>query len=334
MFKRYQIKWYLILVGIIATSSLLLRREQINVFWYHYIYYVLRIASLIAVCWFINGYFMLNDFFWKNRYVKLFLGIFLSIVVTYVLIYIFSRYLPKNPLDGESNFHAKGVALASLGASFYISLICYVIFYSGHTNTVLQDTKLKNELLQQAHLRAQLISLQQQLSPHFLFNSLSTLKTIAKDQPTKKYVLQLASVYRYVLSFNENHMAKLSEEIDFINAYLYIMEQRFGNAIKVSFNIDGEKLDWLIPSMSLQLLVENAIKHNKASLDFPLNISILTSGEALTVENDFLPKSNPEEGTGMGLRNISERCRLLMDKSIEIDQDKEKFRITVPLLSQ
>lgn len=334
MFKRYQVKWYLILVGIIATSSLLLRREQISVEWYHYIYYVFRLAALLAVCWFINGYFMLKDFHWKNRYVKLFLGIFIGIVVSYLLMYIFSRYFPKNPLDNESNFHTKGVALASLGACFYVSLICYVIFYSGHTNTVLQDTKLKNELLEHAHLRAQLISLQQQLSPHFLFNSLSTLKTMAKDQATKKYVLQLASVYRYVLSFNENHMATLKEEIDFINAYLYIMEQRFGDAIRVSFDIDEAQLDLLIPSMSLQLLVENAIKHNKASLDFPLNIAIRTNDGSLTVENDFLPKSNPEEGTGMGLRNISERCRLLMDKPIEIYQDTEKFRISVPLLSR
>lgn len=188
-------------------------------------------------------------------------------------------------------------------------------------------------MLGQEHLRAQLISLQQQISPHFLFNSLSTLKTIATDQPTKNYVVQLASVYRYVLNFNQHYLTPLREEISFIRSYLYIMNERFEEALQVDLQISEDYMEMKVPPLSLQLLIENAIKHNMISPEQPLQITIITDATpALTVKNNFQPKKVAEEGTGIGLKNIMERYKLLSGKTVSIVQDKGEFSVTLPLL--
>jgi LytS/YehU family sensor histidine kinase len=218
---------------------------------------------------------------------------------------------------------------------FFLSIICFSFIYSLHASSALQTTKLENEILEQAHLRAQLLTMQQQISPHFLFNSLSTLKTIAVDQPTKNYIVQLAAVYRYVLNSNEHYLTDLQEELKFIRSYLYIMGERYEDALQVKIDIPDTYLQYQIPPLSLQLLVENAIKHNTISPDVPLHISITTGyGPELLVENNFQPKKTPEESTGMGLKNISERYKLIARQPIQVLNVDGKFSVTLPLLAK
>ena len=188
-------------------------------------------------------------------------------------------------------------------------------------------------MLKQAQLRAQLLSLQQQVSPHFLFNSLSTLKTIAKDQETKTYVLQLANVYRYLLNFNEHHLASVKDELAFMRSFLYILQERFEDALKISIHVPDEFLSYQIPTLSLQLLIENAVKHNIVSPEQPLYIRIYTDDSpSLTVENSFQPKLFVEETTGKGLQNIKERYQLLTGKQVEVSIDNGLFVVILPLL--
>ncbi|MBB6109975.1 sensor histidine kinase [Mucilaginibacter lappiensis] len=221
----------------------------------------------------------------------------------------------------------------NLTGSAFISVFIYIIIHNIQINITLQKSRLENGLLKQAQLRAQLLSLQQQVSPHFLFNSLSTLKTIAPDHETKTYVIQLANVYRYLLNFNEHHLASVKDEIAFMKSYLYILQERFEHALQISINVPDEFLSYYIPPLSLQLLIENAIKHNIISPEQPLHIRIYTDQTpALTIENSYQPKISVEESTGKGLQNIKDRYQLLSGKQIEVYNDDDLFTVTLPLL--
>ncbi|WP_316819273.1 sensor histidine kinase [Pedobacter nyackensis] len=335
MYKAYQIKWFFILSGILIVGTPLLRKEGLNdVHWWEFLAYAFDVFSKIFVCWMIHGYFFLHKFPSINNYTKHFLSNLLAIISILALTYGFSLFLPDNPLNGRSpEFSTISNFKIHFTGAFFLTLICFVVFYSVHTNYALQNSKLENQILEQAHLRAQLISLQQQISPHFLFNSLSTLKTIAKDQPTKNYIIQLAGVYRYVLNFNEHYLTPLKAEISFIRSYLYIMNERFEDALKVDIKVSEEHLELRIPPLSLQILIENAIKHNTISPERPLHISIITDDTpALTVRNNFQPKKMLEEGTGTGLKNIIERYKLLANKTINISNNAEEFLVTIPLI--
>lgn len=337
MFKSYQLKWFFILSGILVISTQLLRKENFRetAYW-EYFNYAFQTYGMILVSWLPYGYFFNHKFSWLRSYTKNFLSIAVSIFLCFSISYVFFLLLPPNTLNDKTvGFNSFSDFKIHFMGSFFISLICYVVFYSTYTNAALQQTKLENEILEQAHLRAQLISLQQQISPHFLFNSLSTLKTIAPDWATKNYIIQLASVYRYVLNFNEHHLTPLSDEINFIRSYLYIMNERFEDSLKIVINIKEEYLKLLIPSLSLQLLVENAIKHNTISAEKPLELTIMTDDTpALTLVNNFQPKKVPAEGTGTGLKNIRERYKLLANQSIKISKEDGKFSVTMPLLQK
>jgi LytS/YehU family sensor histidine kinase len=217
--------------------------------------------------------------------------------------------------------------------AFLANVVTYVVFYSLHTSTALQTSRLENEILEHAHLRAQLMSLQQQVSPHFLFNSLSTLKTLTREKPTKEFIVELATVYRYVLSFNQHYLTPLHEELSFVSSYLYIIKARYEESFHVTVSVSPEYLNLLVPPLSLQLLLENAIKHNVISPDRPLDITIKTDlSPSLIVTNTLQPKKNAEEGTGTGLNNIRERYRLLSGKTISVNDQHGYFTVTLPLL--
>jgi len=337
MFKVYQIKWFFILAGILTVSSLLLRDESISKakLW-EILDYTFKVYLAFAICWIINGFFIIRSFNLLNYYSKHVLGIAIGVIATFIIGYLTYLLLPDNFLNGKVNGYERMEDVQKhFTGSFFVSIICFVVFYSVHTADALQNTKLENEILEQAHLRAQLISLQQQISPHFLFNSLSTLKTIATDQPTKNYIVQLSSVYRYVLNFNEQYLTPLGDELGFIKSYLYILNERFEDALQVEIDVDEQYLDLYLPSMSLQLLVENAIKHNMILPESPLRISIASSDNlSLTVENNFQPKKILAEGTGTGLKNIVERYKLIAGRTIDILNDGAKFTVNIPLLKK
>jgi two-component system LytT family sensor kinase len=317
--------------------SLLLRHNGLNdLHWWEYPEYALQLSLTIFVCWLIHGFFLLQEFPRLNGYAKHFVSNIVATLFTFCLAYLLHNVLPKSSLieNGVQFNTVSDFVIHFLGA-FLGSIVCYVVFYSIHTNTALQNSQLENQKLEQAHLRAQLISLQQQISPHFLFNSLSTLKTIAGDQPTKNYVVQLANVYRYVLNFNEHYLTPLNDELTFIRSYLYIMNERFEDTLVVNIQIPAEHQKFMIPSLSLQLLIENAIKHNTISPESPLNITIRTDQTpALIVTNNLQLKKVAEEGTGTGLKNIKERYKLLIHKPVRIINDGKTFAVTLPLLNK
>ena len=335
MYKKYQIKWLLIFSAIMILCTLLLGQVDLSkVKWWHFLDHGLKIFIPIAGCWLIDGYFLTNNFTRLSGYSKDLLSIVIGIFALFILGYAVEQVAPKNHLfANDIGYETSREILIHLGGNTFLSLVCYFIFSNRYSSAALKIARIEKGLLEQAHLRAQLISLQQQISPHFLFNSLSTLKTMVSDPAAKNYIVHLAGVYRYVLSFNDQYMTKLEEELKFISSYLHILEERFGSMLKVNMDIQQQHRDLYLPSLSLQLLIENAIKHNVCSAERPLYISITTTDSpALTVENNFQPKRSRVGRPGMGLKNIIERYKLLVDKSVDVANDNEKFTVTIPLL--
>jgi sensor histidine kinase YesM len=318
----------------ILCTSFLGQVDLTKAKWWYFLDHGFKIFVPIAGCWLIDGYFLTNNFPRLSVFTKHLFSILSGIVALFILGFAIDQVAPKNYLfTTEIGYQTSRELWIHLAGNTFLSLVCYSIFSNRYTSSALKFTRIEKGLLEQAHLRAQLISLQQQISPHFLFNSLSTLKTLVSDRAAKNYIVHLAGVYRYVLSFNDQYLTRLDDELKFIESYLYILKERFGDMLKVDMNIQDQHRKLNLPSLSLQLLIENAIKHNVCSEERPLLISITTTDlPALMVENNFQPKRSRMGRPGLGLKNIIERYKLLADKPVIVANENEKFTVTIPLL--
>ncbi|MBE9586856.1 histidine kinase [Mucilaginibacter sp. JRF] len=324
------------MIGILAFGTLLMRPGFFTILNLgQYAVHLLSITVSIITCWLVQGRFRNAQLPGYSAYAKAVLGIVCAMIVSGAFSYALAFFIPERYFFPENHLGYGYVDfIRRLVGSFFLSMATYIVLNNLDTSEKLQQTKLENEQFKQAHLRAQLLSLQQQISPHFLFNSLSTLKTIATDDDTKNFVIQLSHVYRYLLNFNERQVSRLSEELAFIRSYLYILHQRFDTALQVSINVPERLMNCVIPPLSLQLLVENAIKHNAISPDQPLLLNVsINQNDEIVVENNYQPKKIPAESTGLGLQNINDRFRLMFNREIRIDHTSEKFTVTLPLIS-
>lgn len=197
-----------------------------------------------------------------------------------------------------------------------------------------KETKLEAEQLSKEKLQTQLNSLLQQINPHFLFNSLNTLSALIDDNPkdAQNYLSDLSKVYRYLLRTNENELTSLANEINFIDSYFHLLQTRFGKGVKLLQSIQPDDYGKLLPPLTLQLLVENAVKHNTVGKNKPLVIEITTSGDYLTVRNNLQRKTLKVESSKVGLSNIAEKYRLINKSAIEISEAEGYFSVTVPLI--
>ncbi len=215
------------------------------------------------------------------------------------------------------------------------TLLITAIFTAEHYFYRWNDANLKSVELEQLTTRAQLEALKLQLDPHFLFNNFSVVTALIEDQPDAAifYVSKLSSIYRYMLKNRELNLIGLKEEIAFIRSYLYLYQVRYEDGIRVNIDVSDEIAGLLIPPMTLQLLIENAVKHNQFSSDAPLCIHIsLSDNNTLNVENNVMPKFQKAQGMRTGLKNIAERYRLLNDRAPSIIQSEKRFKVELPLI--
>jgi LytS/YehU family sensor histidine kinase len=175
--------------------------------------------------------------------------------------------------------------------------------------------------------------LQMQLNPHFLFNSLNVLSSLVYEDADKSalFIRKLSDVYRYVLENRERDLTHLSNELDFTRSYTFLLSIRFQDMINFDIDIEEHLFEWGIAPMTIQLLIENAVKHNIASSKDKLSIRLYSDKGWLIVENN-IQKKESVEGSGMGLKNISNRYGFLTKKPVDIYEDKEVFRVKIPLL--
>lgn len=182
--------------------------------------------------------------------------------------------------------------------------------------------------------KAELEFLKMQINPHFLFNNFSTLVSLIEDDPNLavEYAQRLASIYRHILKEEDKHVIPLSDELEFIRSYLFLYKTRYQESLTVKIAIPQNIMQMGIATATMQLLVENAIKHNSISRSNPLHIDIYVSDGYIVVSNNINPILKPVESSGIGLKNITDRYKLLSDKPITIDEKNSNFVVKVPLL--
>lgn len=216
---------------------------------------------------------------------------------------------------------------------FLIAIIAYFFSKFLIETEKKNEALLENEQLKHENVLNQLNSLKNQLNPHFLFNSLNTLSWLINEdkERSQQYLQKLSQVLRYSLNMQEQPLVLLQEELTLVDNYIFLLQMRFGDNLKIVKYLEGSDR-FNIPPHSLQLLIENAIKHNIVSSVKPLTISIEVQAEAkiIKISNSINLKVN-SSGTGIGLANLSERFKILVGKEIDISQNEE-FTVILPLI--
>lgn len=191
-------------------------------------------------------------------------------------------------------------------------------------------------MLKTENIQAQFEILRQQISPHFLFNSLSSLRSMIRssNKNAEQFVIKLTDIYRLLLTKKEIDTVPLKDELKFIDDYSFLLFARYENRLSIEIDIPQEMQNLKIPTFTLQLLLENCVKHNIVSKEKPLQINVYNSGlNSIVVENNLQPKSQTEEASGTGLQNLAKRYALLnIPEGVQIFSDDLVYSVTIKLL--
>ncbi|ACU63471.1 sensor histidine kinase [Chitinophaga pinensis] len=216
-----------------------------------------------------------------------------------------------------------------------INLMFYMFLHLLYQNYHNQRVSIELERSKSDNLGAQYELLKQQINPHFLFNSLNTLKTMIEvnDKQSVDFVLKLSEFYRFTLESRKLDLIQLSEELDIISAYMFLLKARFEDGIRMRNDIPAKYQHTMIPPFTLQLLIENCVKHNVVSLEEPLEIRLYVEKDFIVIENDLQPKMDPAETSlHVGLNNVHERYHHLLDKDIVVEETDKIFKVKLPVI--
>lgn len=202
-------------------------------------------------------------------------------------------------------------------------------FFNEWKQSLILSEKLKKEKVE-----SQLEAMRNQANPHFLFNSLNVLSSLVHTNPDKaeEFIGEFASVYRYVLNISEKNVVTLEEELGFLNAYLYLQKVRFKEGLECNIVIDKEMMEYYIAPFSLQMLVENAIKHNIVDKEHPLKINVYIDNLKVYIRNNIQLREKEDNSNGVGLSNLRQRYFHLAGIMPEVQQNEEEFIVNIPLL--
>ncbi len=273
---------------------------------------------------------------WKHSVAK---RLSVELVVTMVTIGLSMTILARITYPWHCAFFSENIAFrAHLMEELSIGIVMLLIILSfvegGYFFAEWKKGLVLTEQLKKESLQAQLESLKNQVNPHFLFNSLNVLSNLVhKDADrAEEFIDQFAWVYRYVLNIQDKTAVTLGDELDFVDAYIFLQKIRFPNAFEVDIDISGECNSHYIVPLSVQMMLENAIKHNVVSQEEPLRVRIHLDGDYVCVENKINPRSDVNHSVGMGLKNLRQRYLLLAGITPEIHQDQGVFYARIPLL--
>jgi two-component system, LytTR family, sensor kinase len=222
-----------------------------------------------------------------------------------------------------------------IGGEYIVMVIITAIIYAQSFFKEWRIQVIQGEKLKQEAIILQYQIMQNQVNPHFLFNSLNTLGSLIDldTQKAKEFTRELSMFYRELLYFKDKDLVPLMDELNFVKKYIYLQKIRFGNNFNVQINFNEVNGFEVIP-MSIQMLVENAVKHNIISKENPLNIIIGQSdGSEIFIENNLQLRENVSGSNHIGLKNLTERYKFLTNKEMKITQDNHSFRVTIPLIN-
>ncbi len=307
--------------------------ELLKVFGIHFMY-----AFVLSS---INGFFykfLETKFSWKDHSQKrLIIGAFGSVALTMLglslLRFITLIVILGKPIEAFLNDeYAKNYYLFGLIVTLFVSLIFHAIFFY----KALTEKKVKEQQIVAKTETAKYESLKSQIDPHFLFNSLNVLTSLIGENPkqAEKFTTKLSKVYRYVLEQKSKDLIDLDEELQFAKAYMELLKMRFEDAVTFEIPEKASNPEFKIIPLSLQLLLENTIKHNVVSEGNPLKVTIKEENGYLIITNNYNPKTTIEQGTRVGLKNIIDRYNLITLKKVYVEKQVEKFTVKLPLLTQ
>lgn len=215
----------------------------------------------------------------------------------------------------------------------YIIIVLYGKIFQMHYKQ--QEIEVENERLKNENLTWQYNTLVNQVNPHFLFNSLNSLSMLVREgkkDDALVYIDQMSDTYRYIIQDGTAEMTTVENELRFLEAYKYLLEIRYAGKLHVNVEVDKSLYAYTLPPLSIQPLIENAVKHNTISSSHPMTISISADEDGyIVVANTIAPKLEAEESTGIGLRNLSHRCTLLTERDIVVENNGSTFVVKLPI---
>lgn len=325
-----------LVICIIAIPKFEATGIWIKTFFFDYFLYSFLVSSFLSgginrLIEFSSSHFSWLDAPFKRLVFDLAAVIVYSFVVSFIVTAFFSFFVwTFSTID---DFDWVGIVkstvfpvLIALGFTFFFTSRSFLFEWK---IAAVEAEKMKTE-----RLAGQYQSLKDQLNPHFLFNSLNVLSNLVYEDPDKSntFIEKLAGIYRYVLDVQDKKLVNLNEELKFAKNYLELQQVRFGDKLRYEIKVDNPA-DFLIPPLSLQLLLENAVKHNTATAKSPLLIEVLKSGNALTIRNNLQKRDFTGEISGIGLNNITERYRFFTDEAVDISEKDDFFSVSIPLLT-
>ncbi len=263
---------------------------------------------------------------------KKFVTILCLRVIAYVLIvqmlglWIESYFAPY---EVNTNHEVK-----TIGISILITFAVLGLYFGIEVVQSYNDAIKEQEVLKRESSEAQFQALKSQMNPHFLFNSLNTLTGIIPEAPdlAVDYTENLAKVYRYILDIKDQKLISIKEEMKCVNAYIHMLKTRFEESMDFEFAIEEQHMNQYIIPLSIQTLIENAVKHNVSSKNRPLHIDVKIDNGRLKVCNNLQKVSRTYESSGIGLSNLNSRYLMLSDRSINIEETNNQFCVSIPVI--
>ncbi|SMD35869.1 Histidine kinase [Reichenbachiella faecimaris] len=226
--------------------------------------------------------------------------------------------------------------IANMSITLVMDIIMVGIYEGYYFFTLWKKSLIKNEQLEKENMTARYEALKNQVNPHFLFNSLNTVSALIHEDPNKaeEFIDEFCKIYRFLLEHQDKNLHLLRDELTFVKSFLALQQVRFGQSLVSSVELDEDKLDDLIPTLSLQLLVENAIKHNQVTEEKPLSISITEENGMVVVKNTLQVRAEKLKSTGIGLNNLNARYEMLANLKPVFFKTESEYVAKLPLIQK
>lgn len=315
--------------------------------WFSGVFDVYKVA--LSQQFVLLGLFLITLFVWEsNRIIQkafvpptlskihpLVIQFLISLIITGIISFLTVFFISHFLMHTYGLLYLLTIRLAFL-YGYRINLFLYsmntiLFFFSQY-----EKEKMEAELLRTANAQAELQLIRNQINPHFLFNNLNVLSSLVltRNEDANQFIEEFAEVYRYILKFHSQDLVEVKTEVEFARHYLFLLEKRFAGGLEVSINIPEQYHNFYMVPVAMQMLIENATKHNIISENKPLKIDIqvLNNPYGMSLTNNLQKKTVREKSNQIGLKNINERFKLITGRCIEIWEGNETFRVDIPLI--
>ena len=301
--------------------------------------FLISYSWALAICmtqWLGNSYFnglLDKKYSWKDNLVKRTIFGTLVIIGYSVVAYLLVQLTMYSLVFGSLPENVIGWSLRTSYVAVLISFLVSLIFTAAGFLRNWKDSLLETERFKAEMLMYKYETLQNQINPHFLFNSFNVLSDLVYEDQHKAvgFITQLSQLFRYVLDSRDKELVPISEEVEFLEAYIFLLQTRFEEKLTIQQEFEARDGEMIVP-MTLQLLIENCVKHNEISASQPLTVQITRNGEYLKVENNLQLKPSGTDPKKTGLSNIRQQFKYFTDREIVITETDKLFSIEVPLI--